>query len=42
MANYEATRYDFSGASLTGIEGVNTGLIVPWSESSISIRFFRM
>jgi hypothetical protein len=22
MANYEATRYDFDGANLTGIEGV--------------------
>ena len=31
MANYEATRYDFSGASLTGIEGTATGTILPWS-----------
>ena len=39
MANYEATKYDFSGASLTGIEGVNTGLIVPWSASSTPTGF---
>ena len=31
MANYEATKYDFSGSSLTGIQGVNTGIIIPWS-----------
>jgi len=30
MANYEATRYDFSGQDLTGVEGVNTGIIIPW------------
>ena len=34
MANYEATKYDFSGANLQGIEGVNTGLIVPWGNNS--------
>jgi hypothetical protein len=29
MANYEATRYDFDGANLTGIEGVTaTGTIL--------------
>jgi hypothetical protein len=28
MANYEATRYDFDGANLTGIEGIPTGTIV--------------
>jgi microcystin-dependent protein len=39
MANYEATKYDFSGASLTGIEGVNTGLIVPWSAASTPSGF---
>jgi len=39
MANYEATRYDFNGGSLTGIEGVNTGLIVPWSTASIPSGF---
>lgn len=39
MANYEATKYDFSGANLTGIEGVNTGLIVPWSSNSTPSGF---
>ena len=39
MANYEATKYDFSGANLSGIEGVNTGLIVPWSSSSTPSGF---
>ena len=39
MANYEATRYDFSGASLTGIEGIPTATIVPWSSSSVPTGF---
>jgi microcystin-dependent protein len=39
MANYEATRYDFDGANLTGIQGVNTGLIVPWSDTSTPSGF---
>jgi len=34
MANYEATRYDFSGQDLTGVEGVNTGLIIPWGNAT--------
>jgi microcystin-dependent protein len=39
MANYEATKYDFSGASLQGVEGVNTGLIVPWGNNSTPSGF---
>lgn len=39
MANYEATKYDFSGANLQGIEGVNTGLIVPWGNNSTPSGF---
>ena len=39
MANYEATRYDFDAANLTGIQGVNTGLIIPWSDVSIPSGF---
>ena len=39
MANYEATRYDFNGGSLTGIQGVNTGLIVPWSDVTVPSGF---
>jgi len=34
MANYEATRYNFQGTSITGIQGVLTGTIIPWSASS--------
>ena len=40
MANYEATKYDFSGANLTGIEGIPTATIVPWSASSVPTGFF--
>ena len=39
MANYEATRYDFDGANLTGIEGIPTGTIVPWSTASVPTGF---
>ena len=39
MANYEATRYDITGANLTGIEGVNTGIVIPWTSSSIPSGF---
>jgi microcystin-dependent protein len=39
MANYEATRYDWDGAYLTGVQGVNTGLIIPWSSASLPSGF---
>ena len=39
MANYEATRYDFTGANLTGIEGIPTATIVPWSTASVPTGF---
>lgn len=39
MANYEATRYNFDGAFLTGIQGVNTGIVVPWGTASIPSGF---
>jgi len=39
MANYEATRYDFDGANLTGIEGIPTATIVPWSTASVPTGF---
>ena len=35
MANYEATRYDFDGANLQDVQGLNTGLIIPWTDSSV-------
>jgi len=39
MANYEATRYDFDGANLTGIEGLPTATIVPWSDTTVPSGF---
>jgi len=39
MSNYEATKYNFDGSDLTGIEGVNTGIIVPWSSASVPSGF---
>jgi len=39
MSNYEATKYDFSGANLTGIEGIPTATIVPWSSASVPTGF---
>ena len=39
MSNYEATKYDFDGANLTGIDGVPTATIVPWSSSSVPSGF---
>jgi len=39
MSNYEATKYDFDGANLTGIEGIPTATIVPWTDSSIPSGF---
>jgi microcystin-dependent protein len=39
MANYEATKYDFDGGNLTGIEGTATGTIVPWSAASLPTGF---
>ena len=39
MANYEATRYDFNASNLTGIEGIPTATIVPWSSASVPSGF---
>jgi microcystin-dependent protein len=39
MSNYEATKYDFDGANLTGIEGTATGTILPWSSGSVPTGF---
>jgi len=39
MSNYEATKYNFSGGNLTGIEGIPTATIVEWSDSSIPSGF---
>ena len=39
MSNYEATKYNFDGSDLTGIEGIPTATIVPWSSSSVPSGF---
>ena len=39
MSNYEATKYNFDGSDLTGIEGTATGTILSWSDSSIPSGF---
>ena len=39
MANYVATRYNFDGANLTNIQGVNTGIVVPWGSAIIPSGF---
>ena len=39
MANYEATKYNFSGSDLTRIEGIPTATIVPWASSSVPTGF---
>jgi microcystin-dependent protein len=39
MANYEATKYNFNGSDLTGIEGIPTATIVPWSNASVPSGF---
>ena len=39
MANYEAIKYNFSGAALSGVEAVPTGTIVPWTAASLPTGF---
>jgi microcystin-dependent protein len=39
MSNYEATKYDFDGGNLTGIEGIPTATVVPWTDSSVPAGF---
>ena len=39
MSNYEATKYDFDGVNLTGIEGIPTATVVPWTDSSVPSGF---
>jgi len=34
MATYEATKYDFNGAAITGIQGLSTGTIIPWATAT--------
>jgi len=39
MPNYEATHYNFTGQYMTGLAGVNTGLIIPWGSASVPSGF---
>ena len=39
MANYEATKFNFNGSNLSGIEGIPTATIVPWSDASLPSGF---
>ena len=39
MSNYEATKYNFTGANIQGIAGINTGIIVPWSKDAVPSGF---
>jgi len=34
MATYEESRYDFDGANIVGLVGVDTGTIIPWATAS--------
>jgi microcystin-dependent protein len=39
MANYSQTSKNFTGAFMTGIQGVSTGIVIPWSSASIPSGF---
>jgi len=39
MSNYEGIKYNFDGANLTGVEGIPTGTIVPWSDATVPSGF---
>jgi microcystin-dependent protein len=39
MTTYEEAKYNFSGTSITGLAGLNTGLIIPWSSSTAPAGF---
>ena len=39
MTNYAQTSKNFTGAFMTGIEGVNTGIVIPWGSASIPSGF---
>ena len=40
MSNYEATKYDYDGSNITGVEGIPSATIIPWSNSSIPSGLF--
>jgi microcystin-dependent protein len=39
MANYAQTSKNFTGQFMTGIQGLNTGLIIPWSSAVVPSGF---
>jgi microcystin-dependent protein len=39
MANYAQTSKNFTGQFMTGLAGVNTGLIIPWGSASVPSGF---
>jgi microcystin-dependent protein len=39
MTTYEEAKYNFSGTSITGLAGLNTGLIIPWSTTTAPSGF---
>jgi len=39
MSTYENLKYNFNGSSLTGIQGVNTGLIMPYGKDDVPTGF---
>jgi len=39
MANYTQTSKNFTGQFMTGIQGLNTGLVIPWGSASIPSGF---
>ena len=39
MTTYEVAKYSFDGANITGLSGLNTGLIIPWSTTTAPSGF---
>jgi len=39
MANYAETKFNITGAYMTGLQGISTGLIIPWGSASIPSGF---
>lgn len=39
MTTYETAKYSFDGANITGLAGLNTGLIIPWSTTTAPSGF---
>ena len=39
MTNYAETKFNITGAFMTGLQGISTGLIIPWGSASIPSGF---